>query len=232
MCGRFLLTVRKAALERLFQLKKVPELPPRYNITPGQPIVVVRQNPHLNQRELTALTWGLIPFWTKNIRNTRGHINARAESASEKPAFSGPLRHHRCLVPCSGFYEWYRQGKQTTPYLFTPSNDTPIAIAALWDHWGSPDGSSIESCALLTTRANRDMHPIHHRMPVIISPKDFDRWLDPSLQKPNSVGDLLQPPPNGTFHHHPISERINHPQNDDPTLLTPTSPTPIQTELF
>ncbi|QYY36966.1 SOS response-associated peptidase [Ruficoccus sp. ZRK36] len=219
-----------------FGLREAPPFKPRYNIAPGQPVAAVREDRNLGGRECAVLTWGLVPFWAKDPGIAFQLINARSETAAGKPAFRGPMRHKRCLIPADGFYEWKDLGSgRKQPWYVSPADGGLLALAGLWDHWGSPDGSEIESCSILTTNANDWMQPLHHRMPVLIQEKDFARWLDTSLERASDVEDLLRPPPEDALVRHPVSETVNSARNDGPELLAeaelPPAP-PQQGELF
>lgn len=204
------------------------EVTARYNIAPPGPAWSLRYHPHCGHQEWTPLIWGLVPSWHKAGREIRPAINARIESAADKPTFRGPMRHHRCLIPATGFYEW--SGKQ--PYYFHDQENRILALAALYDCWLSPDGSEVETFCLLTTRANSVMRPIHHRMPVIIAPEDYEAWLDPSDQRASHLTKRLNPDPASRLIAHPVSPAVNTATQDDPCLIEPVKSTPRQATLF
>jgi putative SOS response-associated peptidase YedK len=174
------------------------------------------------QRELVFLRWGLIPGWAKDPTIGNRMINARAETAAEKPAFRAALRRRRCLVAADGFYEWQRSGKQKQPYFIRLCDDRPFAFAGLWETWEAPELSSIESCTLLTTAANDLIRPIHDRMPVILAPDAYQPWLDLSVQKPEKVLPLLQPFPSEAMIAYPVGMLVNNPAHDDPQCIAAT----------
>jgi putative SOS response-associated peptidase YedK len=166
------------------------DFPPRslrYNIAPSQPIAAVRAVPAGSGRELALLRWGLIPSWSKDPAIGNQLINARAETAHEKSSFRNAFRRHRCLIPTSGFYEWLRWERGKQPYFVRMRDSHPFAFAGLWDRWESPDEGAIETCTILTTAANAVLAPIHDRMPVILPPWEYSRWLDPSIKDPDSL---------------------------------------------
>lgn len=220
MCGRFALNVSAEDLSRLFGIapQVLPDLGPRFNIAPTQPVLAVRQ-PAAGPREADLLRWGLLPAWAKDLAMGARMINARAESAADKPAFRSALRHRRCIVPASGFYEWRaeRDGKQ--PYFIHDPQDAVLAIAGLWERWRAPDGLALETCALLTTAANPDVVALHDRMPVLLRPADFERWLDPRLSDPLLLTDLLQPAPSGSLLWHAVGRRVNRAGEEGPDLV-------------
>ncbi len=216
MCGRFVLTATPEELQALFGYIDGEDFPPRYNIAPTQPIAVVRML-H-GARRFALVRWGLVPGWVKDPREFGLMINARSESAATNGAFKGALQYRRCLVPASGFYEWQkREGKRKQPYLLRPRNGGIVAFAGLWETWMGADGSEIDTGCILTTAANDTVAPIHNRMPVIVSPGDFDRWLESQ----DGVADLLHPAPDGLMEAIPVSDRVNAAANDDPGLIAP-----------
>lgn len=223
MCGRFTLIAPGEAIAELFDLSETPELAPRYNIAPTQPVAAVRYNRDTNKRELTHFYWGLIPSWSKDPTIGSRMINARSETASEKPSFRNAFKYRRCLVPTDGFYEWWKVDGGKQPVRIQMKDERPFAMAGLWEHWQSPDGSEIESCTLLTTGPNDLLKPIHNRMPVILAPKDFDLWLDPGAQHPGEVQPLLRPFLSEKMTFYPVSTHVNNPRNEDPACITPLS---------
>ena len=170
MCGRFALFTSPEALARLFGVAEAPALEPRYNIAPTQNIAAVRIAPEGKAREWALLRWGLVPFWAADPRIGSRLINARSETAAEKPAFRHAFRLRRCLVPADGFYEWQRLARERRPYFIRLRERETFAIAGLWEEWRGPEGVAIASCTLLTTEANALMRPLHDRMPAILPP--------------------------------------------------------------
>src|SRR5690606_29787578 len=134
--------------------------PPRYNIAPSQPVAVVRMTPK-GEREMALVRWGLIPSWVKDPRAVKMMINARAESAAQKPSFRAPLRHKRCLVPADGFYEWSGPAAARRSYLIRPRRGGPMGLAGIYENWLGADGSEIETMAILTTAANASLSVVH-----------------------------------------------------------------------
>ncbi len=175
-----------------FRMDAGLQLPLRFNICPTQEIPVIRQDNHV--RKVSTMRWGLVPSWADDLKISTRMINARSETVAEKPAFRSALRNRRCLIPADGFYEWKTEGKKKTPYWFRRSDDQPFAFAGLWDRW-SKHGAPIESCTILTTSANEVVAPLHNRMPVILSPSDYDIWLDPDATDPSRLSYLFEPFP-------------------------------------
>jgi putative SOS response-associated peptidase YedK len=221
MCGRFTLVTPAKELAEQFRLIEVPSLSPRYNIAPTQPVAAVRQLPGNGARELSLLHWGLVPFWAKEPGIGSRMINARSETAAEKPAFRAAFRRRRCLVLADGFYEWQRLERGKQPFYVRLRDGKPFAFAGLWEHWKGPDETTIDSCTLLTTEPNDLIRPVHNRMPVILAPEDYDLWLDPGVQEPELLHPLLHAYPSENMHAYPISTWVNNPRNDDPRCIEP-----------
>ena len=213
MCGRYSLTASPEEVRELFEYLEQPNFPPRYNIAPTQPIAVVRQGPA--GRQFALVRWGLIPSWVKDPQSFTLLINARSETAATKPSFRSAFKRRRCLVPASGFYEWQRRSDGKQPYWVRPRHGGPIGFAGLWETWIGADGSEMDSAAILTTEANAAIHHIHHRMPVVIQPKDFARWLDTDETQAGDLNDLLTAPDDDYFEAIPVSNRVNAVRNDD-----------------
>ncbi|WP_420392039.1 SOS response-associated peptidase [Acuticoccus sp.] len=181
MCGRYQLTMPADAVRRLFAVAvEVEPFPPRYNIAPTQPVHVVREGP--KGRELALMRWGLLPSWVKDPTNFPLLINARAETAADKPAFRNALRRRRVLLPATGFYEWAREGSgkgaRKVPMLFTA--DGPLALAGLAETWQGPNGEEVDTVAILTGEARGLAATVHTRMPLTVPAEAFARWLDPA----------------------------------------------------
>jgi len=214
MCGRYTL-INLAALTQAFPWIDEPpaEDIARYNIAPTQPILGIANN-HADRFE--HFHWGLIPSWAKDPSIGNRMINARAETLAEKPAFRTALRRRRCLIPADGFYEWKKDpgGKTKTPMLIRMKSGDIFAFAGIWETWHSPDGSVVPSCTVITTRPNELMASIHDRMPVILKPEDYQRWLDPAEHDPADLTDLLKPYPASEMEARPISRAVNNPKND------------------
>jgi len=176
MCGRFTLRAPASVVAEQFALFDVEPFTPRFNIAPSQSVAVVRITPAAAEatRELAWLRWGLVPSWADDPAIGNRLINARAETAHQKPAFRAAFRRRRCLVPADGFYERRRTGSGKQPYFFRLRDDRPFAFAGLWESWEGVDNSAVESCTLLTTEPNELMRPIHNRMPVILPAASYE----------------------------------------------------------
>jgi putative SOS response-associated peptidase YedK len=219
MCGRYAITLPPDAMRAMFGYRQQPNFPPRYNIAPTQPVPVVRA--HEGERQFILMRWGFIPGWVKDLKSFPLIINIRAESAAEKPSFRAALTRRRCLMPADGFYEWHRLnvGRQSEnrAYLFRRPDRGLFAFAALWETWHSPDGSEIDTVALVNGPANGLMSAIHERCPVIVDPADHDAWLDPNAEAKH-VAPLLRPPPDDLLEMVRIGSAVNKVANDGPEV--------------
>jgi putative SOS response-associated peptidase YedK len=220
MCGRFLLFTSGAALAEWLDLPEVPALQPRYNIAPTQPVAAVRAGPG-GGRQFVTLRWGLVPPWSTDLAIGNRLINARAETAADKPSFRVAFRQRRCLVPANGFYEWVGRAGKKQPIHFRLREGRPFAFAGLWERWQDPGGEVVESCAILTTEANELVRPVHDRMPVIMDPDAFEPWLDPAVRDPAALGLFLRPYPADAMTASPVGAWVNNPRNEGPACLAP-----------
>jgi putative SOS response-associated peptidase YedK len=215
MCGRFELHTQPAAIALAFGLAHPPEIAARYNIAPTQTIPIVRVNA-AGERELVQLRWGLVPRWAKDPSIGARMINVRSETAAARLRYA--FRKHRCLVPADGFYEWRRVASGKQPMHVARVDGEPFGMAGVYERWLSPDGEVLDTCTILTTEANALLRPIHDRMPVIIPPEHYARWLDVAQ---DDVGDLLAPAAEGALKVQPVSKRVNAAHNDDAGLIEP-----------
>jgi putative SOS response-associated peptidase YedK len=286
MCGRFTLRASARVIAEQFGLFELPPFAARFNIAPMQLVPVIRQcekgvgsllperpdgghrrealvvaqkTPDPFFRELVWLRWGLVPGWAQDPAIGNRLINARAETAAEKPAFRAALRRRRCLIAADGFYEWQQAKKGTgpicaqhpegrsgkldpspfsqrgkQPYFIRLRNDQPFAFAGLWEVWEGPDraheqvgnlshGSRLETCTLLTASPNDLLRPIHDRMPVIVAPDDYRRWLDPAVEDPRQLAPLLVPYPSEPMEAYPVGGLVNNPTHESPRCIEPTA---------
>lgn len=219
MCGRYTLATPAEALAEEFGVGgPLPEIYPSFNVAPAEEVAVVREDG--GERRLELLRWGLVPFWADDPGIGQRMINARAETAPEKPAFRAAFRNRRCLIPADGFYEWQRAaGGPKQPFHIRRRDRRPFAFAGLWEDWN--DGEVI-SCTILTTDANEELKEVHHRMPVILDPEDYGRWLEPETDK-EDLRALLQPYTAGGLEFYPVDRRVNKPSNDDPRCVEPVA---------
>lgn len=224
MCGRYGSYLPPDEIARLFQVAgELPNFAPSWNVAPSQQAPVIRLQSKTRERKLDLLTWGFIPYWTKDIdlKKARKPINARVETAATSSMFRSAYKERRCLVHADNFYEWYDdpdEGKQ--PYAFARRDGQPLALAGLWDHWRGEDGTVIRSFVILTSAANGFMAPIHDRMPVIVEPKNWAAWLGETEADP---AQLVHPSDEETLRKWPISTKVNSPKNNGPEILEPVN---------
>jgi putative SOS response-associated peptidase YedK len=218
MCGRFNLTASGEEVAEAFELDEVPQLSPRYNIAPTQPVAVVRLDAAVRRRRLAPLVWGFVPEGAPET--DRGLINARAETAWQKPTFRDAFAKRRCLLPANGFYEWKRQGgRRPQPWLFTLGAGNLFALAGLWEP-PAREGAQ-PTCTILTTDPNDVTRAVHDRMPVILPPGDWKAWLDVEVHDAMALRALLRRYPADAMRSRAVSTAINSPRNDGPECLEP-----------
>jgi putative SOS response-associated peptidase YedK len=227
MCGRFTLRTPAAVLIEHFELdvrggRQMPLFEARYNIAPTQEIAVVRFDLADGCRVATMMRWGLVPSWAKAPAGGPPQINARGESLDDKPMFRSAFRHRRCLIPADGFYEWQSpdggRGKKQPFYIHRPDHG-PFAFAGLWESWSG--GPALESCTIVTTDANERLRDLHDRMPVVLAPGDYARWLDPAVEDVSQLQFLLAPCSPDELIAEPVSLHVNRVANDDPRCIAP-----------
>ncbi len=220
MCGRFTLSAFPEVLSQIFEVEKIPDFKPQYNIAPTQMVLVVLYNSENHKREIQQLRWGLIPSWAKDQSMGAKLINARAETVAEKPAFRRAFKYQRCLLVADGFYEWRKQEGKKQPYYFHLLSKKPFAFAGLWEEWQSPEQEQIKSCTILTTQANELVEQVHDRMPVILQQETYDLWLDPQVHDRELLQPLLHPYPSETMTSYPVTTLVNSPKNNSPECIT------------
>ena len=200
---------------------RLSNYPRRWNGAPSQEQLVIRENHKTGERSIDPLRWGLIPHWCKDPTGGRKPINAKSETVARLPTFQEAYQMRRCILPVDGFYEWRaaKQGKQ--PYAITMKDRSPFGIAALWENWRDPATQEwVRTFVVLTTPSNDLVNRIHDRMPAILNPAGYARWLG-SEPDPR---DLLVTFPSEPMIMWPISRRVNSPDNDDERLLDEISP--------
>lgn len=223
MCGRFTLKTPVPILAKFFGLAEMPDLPPRYNVAPTQPVATVLVL--TGDRQFRLMRWGLVPSWAKDLSIGSRMINARAETAAEKPSFRTALRERRCIVMADGFYEWQHKVQPRQPFHIVNRDKSPFGFAGLWDRWQPPDGGEpVESCTIITTAANEVVGALHDRMPVILDPRDYDLWLDPSIHEPERLLPLLKQFPAEKMASYPVSTLVDSPANESSACLEPIRP--------
>jgi putative SOS response-associated peptidase YedK len=230
MCGRFTLDTTQSDLAQQFEVEINQSIASRYNIAPSQPILTIKKTDK-GKRFLEQMRWGLIPHWVKNLASWKGNlINARAETVAEKQSFQEAFKYRPCLIPVSGFYEWT---KEKQPYYFQQQDSKLFALAGLWESWSDGE-DELMTCTIITTQANAEAAKVHHRMPVIIQPQDYDSWLRElergSPRRRQAQGQvsldrkqLLNGLPEVNLKLYPVSNRVNSPKHDTPECIMPVS---------
>jgi putative SOS response-associated peptidase YedK len=221
MCGRFVLKAPFSELVRLYNITNNVNLEPRYNIPPTEDIAVVRPDPGGGSRRLDMLRWGLVPYWAKDIKIGFSLINAKAETVVEKSAFRDAFKERCCIIPADGFYEWKKlEAKTKQPYAIMMKDRGLFAFAGLWERWKDrSSGQTIQSCTIITTTPNEVCAPIHDRMPAILDPKDYARWLDEEPTEPPHLMMMLKPYPAAAMEAYPVSSRVGSVKNTDAALF-------------
>ncbi len=219
MCGRYALYGPQSRLREQFGVEPVPAWPDRYNIAPSQFAPVVSAGGG-GERQIVQAKWGLLPSWVKEPGERAQPINARIETAAEKPMFRHAFGKRRVLVPASGFYEWALSGDHKQPWFIHPRGDEFFALGGLLEHWEGPDGTVL-SYAILTMAANDLVAPIHDRMPVIVQPEDYAAWLDPGMTEADSVRALAGPFPSALMEAFRVGRAVGNPRSDGPGLVKP-----------
>ncbi len=220
MCGRFTLTVDRSVLQAHFPgITFPPAYMPRYNIAPGQSILMIeaKQSPAAG-----FALWGFVPAWAKAApkRNQNGpYLNARTETAALKPAFRNAWRNHRCLIPADGFYEWQKEGRSRLPWYFCLTDRHPFAFAGLWEESQGHEGEIIRTCLILTVPANALVRPIHERMPLILSPEEYEEWLWPRAGE--TPDRWVYPFPAEKMLCYRVAPRVNRSDVEGPELIEP-----------
>ena len=232
MCGRYVVAYDPQTLVSGFSLTRVQPFPRRYNVAPMSPVPVVYET-RSGERVAELMRWGLLPHWAKEPALAAKLNNARAESVLEKPSFRQAFRRRRCLLPASGYYEWQAtpQGKQ--PWYIAPhaqageGEDPPalFAMAGLFEAWREP-GSGEETpwlltCCVITTAANATLAPVHDRMPVMIEPADWGRWLARGVQEPAELQPLLCASEESAVQAWPVSRAVNRGSAEGEALVLP-----------
>ena len=215
MCGRFTLTDIDAFFSRYrIILKQGINIQPHYNIAPTQFVPVIYQ-----EGKIELMKWGLVPFWAKDSQIGHKMINARSETLTQKPSFKHLLKQNRCIVPCSGFYEWKKIDKQKVPYYIEIKDSELLSFAGLYDIWKDSAGNELKTFTIITTNANNTLKPIHNRMPVILEKGFEEKWIDDKFQDVNSLIQMLKPYPDENMIAYAVSTEVNSPKNDSSELL-------------
>jgi putative SOS response-associated peptidase YedK len=227
MCGRYDNLIAREAYRRLFKAGRLPKsnFPPRYNIAPTDPVPIVRIDPRDGERELAMARWGLVPWWSKEMPKIP-HINARAETVHTNRLFREAFLKRRALIPATGFYEWQKRADGKQPYRFTREDLEPFAFAGLWE-FCRLQGQEILSAAIVVGEPNPLAAAMHDRMPVILEPEDYDRWLDRESPA-DELKAMLKPYPAERMRALAVSRAVNSVKNDKEECIAPIGEPPLQ----
>ena len=225
MCGRYARKGDKQRIAESFHVRSGLDgvaLPPDdYNVAPSTFQPVIRESREDGSRELVLMRWGLIPFFTKQLSDIKGFstINAKAETVRTSPTWREPFKKRRCLIPASAFYEWKKiDAKTKQPYAIQVPDAPLFAFAGLWDAWKDAQGQWLQSFSVVTTEANELMSSIHTRMPVILHPRDYDRWLSREITDQPPI-DLLRPYESDAMTVAPANPLVGNVKNNGPEML-------------
>jgi putative SOS response-associated peptidase YedK len=217
MCGRFVQSAETNRYAQMYGARAFGTHVPRYNVTPSTDVLACRW--YRNQeRELVPLRWGLVPHWAKSGVGNFNLINAKAETIAEKRAYKDSFRRRRCLIPADGFYEWQGDRPPKQPYYIAHRDGVPLSFAGVWDHWEG-GRQRVSSCAIICTAASTRLLSIHDRMPAIIRPADYERWLAPTTALEALLA-MLVPYEGEDLMAYRVSTAVNDPRNDGPALIT------------
>ncbi|PFG16835.1 putative SOS response-associated peptidase YedK [Propionicimonas paludicola] len=227
MCGRYALSLAGVELADFFEIDEVagPLPPPSYNIAPTDPVLAVleRNREQGPQRLLAEVRWGLVPSWAKDPSGASRLINARIETAAEKPSFRKAYASRRCLLPATGYYEWQSEpgpdGKPIKqPYFIRPADGELLVMAGLYEFWKAPDASWLVTATVLTTSATDELGRLHDRMPMAVARENWTPWLDPAFDgEPRALLDV----PVAAMRYYPVSRLVNQVANNGPELIEP-----------
>ena len=225
MCGRFSQQRPASELAEIFAAEPLAdELGARYNVAPTDDAFVVVQRE--DRRAITAYRWGLVPFWSKDLKGGSRMFNARAETLTTSPVFREAFKRRRCLVPVDNFYEWKREGKVKQPYAIGREDGRPLALAGLWAGWKDPASDEespiiVRTFTIVTTTPNDAMADLHDRMPVVIPDDAWDRWLDPNPADPSELVAMLDPTDDIALRIFAVNRDVNDVRRDGPELIEP-----------
>jgi putative SOS response-associated peptidase YedK len=220
MCGRYASFLPAEALARLFAtVNPLPNLEPTWNMAPTRDAPVIRLSEE-GERHLDALKWGLVPYFTKDLKKARKPINARSETIAKSGMFREAFARRRCLVPAPVYYEWRDDPEGKTPFAVARVDGDPVAFAGIWETWRSPEGERLQTFATITTDASKLLVGIQDRMPVIVEREDWPLWLG---EVAGNVAALLKPSAEDVLHFWPVDKKVGNVRIDGPELIGPTT---------
>lgn len=225
MCGRYKLSVSWAEIDRRYGLTNSVNLRPRYNIAPTQDVLAIIYDAETRRRRGEMLRWGLVPAWARDMKIGYSLINAKAETVAEKPAYREAFKTRRCIIPADAFYEWQETGQSLKqPYAIVMKDRSDFGFAGLWEKWtDKASGEVIRSCTIITTQPNKLCASIHNRMPAILEPSDYTKWLGEQTASTDALLALLKPFRAERMECFKIGTRIGNVKYDEPSLIEPLS---------
>ncbi|MCP3029074.1 SOS response-associated peptidase [Halobacillus sp. A5] len=219
MCGRYTLTAHENEIMQQFQLDMpIPDIQPRYNIAPGQKVLAIIHDGR--ERRAGYMYWGLVPSWAKDPKIGYKMINARSETAHEKPSFKKLMSSKRCLIAADSFYEWRKEDQDKIPFRIKPKNRQLFAFAGLWDQWKSEKEERF-TCTILTKAANEFMEDIHHRMPVILPEDQQSEWIKPVKWQPGEAAQFIDQIDMDPLESDQVSTYVNSAKNEGAQCIQP-----------
>ena len=219
MCGRYASFLPAEFLARLFAtVNPPPNLNPTWNMAPTMDAPTIRRDRETGERHLDVLKWGLVPYFTKDLKKARKPINARRETVATSGMFREAFAKRRCLVPAAAYYEWLDGPNGKVPFAVARLDGDPVVFGGMWEEWRSPDGEKLRTFATITTEANKQLSVIQDRMPVIIEQEDWPLWLGEAEGDPKS---LLKAAPEDVLRVWPVDKKVGNFRNDGPELLEP-----------
>ncbi|MGI9291871.1 MAG: SOS response-associated peptidase [Gammaproteobacteria bacterium] len=219
MCGRFAIYSSAGVIVEEFSLTAAPDIKPRYNVAPGQELLVVLSGGAANVPAFYR--WGLVPFWAKDPAIGNRMINARSETLTDKPSFRQAFQCRRCLIPADGFYEWQKTSEGKQPWYIRPEKEQLLAFAGLWETWKDTDNNLLHTCTIITRAANEFMQPLHARMPVLLDREEYSAWLNQSASR-DELQELLADNTPPVLVADRVTNKVNSPVNDEPGLVKPS----------
>ena len=216
MCGRYASYLPPDFIARLFgTMNPLPNLQPTWNLAPTDDAPVVRLAAN-GDRHLDVMKWGLVPYFTKDLKTARKPINARSETVATSGMFKAAFAARRCLVPAPAYYEWRDDPAGKTPFAVARVDGGPVVFGGIWEHWRSPDGEDLHTFSTITTDANEQLAAIQDRMPVIIEKVDWPVWLG---EAEGDIAQLMCPAPENALRIWQVDKRVGNVKNDGPELL-------------
>ncbi len=231
MCGRFAQVIvhedLKKMQDELKLINQSEQMVLSFNVAPAQMVSAIVAKDNI--RYLGYFRWGLVPSWMKEVP-AKALINIRSETITEKPSFRVSFMRRRCIIPANGFYEWRKTDKQ--PFFLRAANGDLLYMAGVYDTWESPDGSYMPSLGIITTAADSTVGIIHERMPLLLSSKTWNAWLNPGNQEIASLKPILNPDHELKLTMYPVSKQVNNINFNSAECLTELKSEAQQADIF